>query len=121
MFLAYFALMMEHWHWWALIVLVLLIGEAFVPGLVLGSWLSGHWLEDWPPRHRLVGIPVRCGLAGAVLSLLFLRPPAMRKWFSGESVGTGIDALPGRSVRVTAPFDLKTGRGRGRVRRRLVD
>ena len=41
MFLAYFPLMMEHWHWWALIVLVLLIGEAFVPGLVLGSLAVG--------------------------------------------------------------------------------
>ena len=39
----------------------------------------------------------------------------MRTWFSGESVGTGIDALPGRLVRVTAPFDPQTGRGRGRV------
>ena len=41
MFLAYFPLMMEHWHWWTLIVLVLLIGEAFVPGLVLGSLAVG--------------------------------------------------------------------------------
>ena len=33
--------MMEHWHWWTLIVLALLIGEAFVPGLVLGSLAVG--------------------------------------------------------------------------------
>ncbi len=116
MFLAYFPLMMEHWHWWALIVLVLLIGEAFVPGLVLGSLAVGalagglaSLVTDWW-EYQFVAAS-----AGAVLSLLFLRPLAMRKWFSGESVGTGIDALPGRSVRVTAPFDPQTGRGRGRV------
>ena len=39
----------------------------------------------------------------------------MRKWFSGDSVATGVDALPGRRVRVTVPFDPSTGRGRGRV------
>ena len=113
-FLAYFPLMMEPWHWWALIVLVLLIGEAFVPGLVLGSLAVGalagglaSLVTDWW-EYQFVAAS-----AGAVLSLLFLRPLAMRKWFSGESVGTGIDALPGRSVRVTVPFDPQTGRGRG--------
>jgi len=49
------------------------------------------------------------------LSLLFLRPLAMRKWFSGESVATGVDALPGRLIRVTEAFDARSGRGRGRV------
>lgn len=108
--------MMEHWHWWTLVVLALLIGEAFVPGLVLGSLAVGalagglaSLVTDWW-EYQFVAASV-----GAVLSLLFLRPLAMRKWFSGESVGTGIDALPGRSVRVTLPFDPKTGRGRGRV------
>ena len=33
--------MMEHWHWWTLIALLLMIGEAVVPGLVLGSLAIG--------------------------------------------------------------------------------
>jgi len=116
MFLAYFGLMMEQWHWWTLIVLVLLIGEAFVPGLVLGSLAVGAMagglvslMTDWW-EYQFVAAS-----AGAVLSLLFLRPLAMRKWFSGESVATGVDALPGRLIRVTEAFDARSGRGRGRV------
>lgn len=107
---------MEHWHWWTLVVLLLLIGEAFVPGLVLGSLAVGavaggiaSLLTDWW-EYQFVAAS-----AGSVLSLLFLRPLAMRQWFSGASVATGVDALPGRTVRVTAPFDAQTGRGRGRV------
>ena len=39
----------------------------------------------------------------------------MRKWFSGDSVATGVDALPGRTIRVTEAFDPQSGRGRGRI------
>ena len=115
-FLSYFPHMMEHWHWWTLIVLGLLIGEAFVPGLVLGSLAVGavaggltSLFTDWW-EYQFVAASI-----GSVLSLLFLRPMAMRKWFSGESVATGVDALPGRIVRVTEGFDSRTGRGRGRL------
>jgi len=115
-FLAYFAVMMEHWHWWTLVVLVLLIGEAFVPGLVLGSLAVGalagalaSLITDWW-EYQFVAASV-----GSVMSLLFLRPLAMRKWFSGDSVATGVDALPGRTIRVTEAFDSRTGRGRGRI------
>ena len=108
--------MMEQWHWWTLAVLVLLIGEAFLPGLVLGSLAVGavaggvaSLLTDWW-EYQFVAAS-----AGAVLSLLFLRPLAMRHWFSGDSVATGVDALPGRKVRITEAIDPVTGRGRGRV------
>ena len=50
-----------------------------------------------------------------MLSLVFLRPIAMRTWFSGGSVATGVDALLGRRVRVTEAFYPMSGRGRGRV------
>ena len=114
--LPYFAVMMEPWHCWTLIVLALLIGEAFVPGLVLGSLavgalaggLTSLLIDAW--EYQFVAASI-----GALLSLVFLRPLAMRKWFSGESVGTGVDALPGRMVRVTQAFDAQTGRGRGRI------
>ena len=33
----------------------------------------------------------------------------MRKWFSGESVGTGMDALPGRMVRPSRRHSTLTG------------
>ena len=108
--------MMEQWHWWTLAVLALLIGEAFVPGLVLGSLALGALAggvasaltDSW--EFQFVAAS-----AGAVLSLLFLRPIAMRTWFSGTSVATGVDALPGRLVRVTEAIDVRTGRGRGRI------
>ena len=114
--MAYFAPMMEHWHWWTLVVLVLLIGEAFVPGLVLGSLAVGALTggltslitELW--EYQLVAAS-----AGALTSLVFLRPIAMRRWFSGDSIATGVDALPGRTVRVTEAFNSQSGRGRGRV------
>ena len=112
----YFGVMMEHWHWWTLVVLVLLIGEAFVPGLVLGSLAVGalagaltSLITDWW-EYQFVAASV-----GSVMSLLFLRPLAMRKWFSGDSVATGVDALPGRTIRVTEAFDARSGRGRGRI------
>ena len=108
--------MMEAWHWWILIALVLLIGEAFVPGLVLGSLaigaitggLASVMTDFW--EYQLIAAS-----AGSLVSLVFLRPIAMRTWFSGESVATGVDALPGRTVRITSAFDPSTGRGRGRV------
>ncbi len=107
---------MEQWHWWTLIVLGLLIGEAFVPGLVLGSLavgaiaggLTSLVTDLW--EYQFVAASL-----GSVLSLIFLRPIAMRQWFSGGSVATGIDALPGKVVRVTEAFDPRTGRGRGRI------
>ncbi|MBK12738.1 MAG: hypothetical protein CL849_04335 [Crocinitomicaceae bacterium] len=108
--------MMEHWHLWTLVVLVLLIGEAFVPGLVLGSLAIGalaggltSLITEWW-EYQFVAAS-----AGALLSLVFLRPIAMRAWFSGDSVATGVDALPGRRVRVTEAFNPMSGRGRGRV------
>lgn len=108
--------MMEHWHWWTLIALLLMIGEAVVPGLVLGSLaigalaggLSSAFTDWWE-------IQLVSASAGSIVALVFLRPLAMRKWFSGDSVATGVDALPGRRVRVTVPFNPSTGRGRGRV------
>ena len=56
MFAAYFAPMMEHWHLWTLVVLVLLIGEAFVPGLVLGSLAVGA-LAGGMVANLVWGIP----------------------------------------------------------------
>ena len=111
--------MMEHWHWWTLVVLVLLIGEAFVPGLVLGSLAVGalagalaSLITDWW-EYQFVAASV-----GSVMSLLFLRPLAMRKWFSGDSVATGVDALPGRTIRVTEAFDPRSGQGEENEMRR---
>ena len=79
MFATYFAPMMEHWHLWTLVVLVLLIGEAFVPGLVLGSLAVGalaggltSLITEWW-EYQFVAAS-----AGALLSLVFLRPIAMR-------------------------------------------
>lgn len=107
---------MEHWHWWTLVVLGLLIGEAFVPGLVLGSLAVGalagcftSLVTEWW-EYQFVAAS-----AGALASLVFLRPIAMRTWFSGDSVATGVDALPGRAVRVTQTFNPHSGRGRGRL------
>ena len=108
--------MMEQWHWWTLAFLMLLIGEAFVPGLVLGSLAVGAFagglatvFTDWWEYQFIAAS------AGALLSLLFLRPLAMRAWFSGDSVSTGVDALPGRTVRMTLTIDPHSGRGRGRI------
>lgn len=108
--------MMEQWHWWTLAFLMLLIGEAFAPGLVLGSLAIGAFagglasmFTDWW-EYQFVAASL-----GAVLSLLFLRPLAMREWFSGDSVATGVDALPGRTVRMTLTIDPQSGRGRGRI------
>lgn len=97
-------------------VLVLLIGEAFVPGLVLGSLAIGAiaggltclMVDAWEYQ-------VLAASAGSLLSLMFLRPVAMRHWFSGASVATGVDALPGRTVRMTESINPSTGRGRGRL------
>ena len=61
--------MMEQWHWWTLAFLMLLIGEAFVPGLVLGSLAVGAFagglasmFTDWW-EYQFVAAS-----AGAVLS-----------------------------------------------------
>ena len=89
------------------------LGGSLAVGAIAGG-ISTMFTDWW--EYQFIAAS-----AGAVLSLVFLRPLAMRAWFSGDSVATGVDALPGRRVRVTADFDARTGRGpRPCGRRRLA-
>lgn len=103
----------DPWHIWALAALILLIGEIFVPGMILGCLAVGA-------IGGMMGDFLGLGLEGqtliaslsSILAFIFLRPFAMKHWFSGPGLKTGVDALIGKTAIVTTEFNNNTGFGR---------
>lgn len=106
----------EAWHIWVAAALFLMIAEIFVPGLILaclavgavGGAIGDLLGLGWEGQTLIASLT-------ATLSLIFIRPIAMKKWFSGESVRTGVDAIIGRTAKITLEVDPSTGFGRCKV------
>jgi membrane protein implicated in regulation of membrane protease activity len=106
----------DPWHLWAAAALFLLIAEVFIPGLILACLAIGA-------IGGAIGDLLGLGWEGQTLiasltsglSLIFVRPFAMKKWFSGDGVKTGVDALIGRYAEVTTEVNNTTGFGRCKV------
>ncbi len=109
-------MIIDPWHIWATIALVCLIFEVFVPGLIFGCLAIGS-------VGGCVGDFLGYGWEGqtiiasftSIVAFIFVRPFAMKKWFSGDGVKTGVDALIGRTAEVTQAVDGSSGFGRCKI------
>lgn len=101
---------------WALFALVLWLAEVFVPGMILGCLGTGA-LGGLVAAALGGSIEMQLIAASAtsVAAFLFLRPLALKRWFRGSDVRTGVEALVGREAQVTAAFDERTHHGRCKV------
>lgn len=101
---------------WALFALVLWLAEVFVPGMILGCLGTGA-LGGLVAAALGGSVEVQLIAASAtsVAAFLFLRPLALKRWFRGSDVRTGVEALVGREAQVTAAFDARTHHGRCKV------
>ena len=100
----------------ALFSLLLWLAEVFVPGMILGCLGTGAL---GGLVAAALGGSVEAQLiaaaASSVAAFLFLRPLALKRWFRGANVRTGVEALVGREAVVTAAFDPRTHHGRCKV------
>lgn len=106
----------EAWHIWVAAALILLIAEIFVPGFILaclaigavGGAMGDLLGLGWEGQTLIASLT-------ATLSLIFIRPIAMKAWFSGSGVKTGTEALIGRTAEITTEVDPQTGFGRCKI------
>ncbi len=105
--------MIEAWQAWLALAIFLLALETIVPGFVLGSLALGAFLTallsvyigDW--IYQLSSFSI-----GTLLSLVFLRPLVLKALKNADAVKTNVDAMIGRTAKVTHTFDPNTGKGR---------
>ncbi len=105
--------MIEAWQAWLALGIFLLALETVVPGFVLGSLALGAFLTallsvyigDW--IYQLSSFSI-----GTLLSLVFLRPLVLKALKNADAVKTNVDAMIGRTAKVTRSFDPNTGKGR---------
>lgn len=106
----------EAWHIWVAAALIFLIAEIFIPGFILaclavgavGGAIGDLLGLGWEGQTLIASLT-------ATLSLIFIRPMAMKAWFSGNGVKTGTDAIIGRTAEITTEVDPKTGYGRCKI------
>jgi membrane protein implicated in regulation of membrane protease activity len=104
---------MEPWMIWAAAAIVLVIVEIFTPsffaiclafGALLGSITAGIGMElSWQLLFFAIG---------STMAFLFVRPVMKRYFFKKDEVKTGVDALVGRTGRVSEAIDPEQNRGR---------
>jgi membrane protein implicated in regulation of membrane protease activity len=101
---------MFSWQFWMLITVVLLIGEVFTLGFLLGALMPGAILAA---VVAAMGFGMNAQLAafsvGVILSLLFLRPFFLRR-MSDSSDSSNVEAIVGSPAKVlSAIVDGETG------------
>lgn len=104
------------WHLWVLLALALGIAEIFVAGFVLACLAVGA-LGAAGASAIGAGTAVQFLVAAIIgaMSFVFLRPFAQSWFFNRKEVKTGVDALIGRTARVTQAFDPQSRTGRCKV------
>ena len=101
---------MFSWQFWMLVTVILLIGEVFTLGFLLGALMPGSILAA---IVAAMGFGMNAQLAafsvGVILSLLFLRPFFMRR-MSDASEASNVEAIVGSPAKVlSAIVDGETG------------
>lgn len=104
---------MEPWMIWAAAVIVLAILEIFTPSFFMICLSFGALCAS-------VAAALGLGLAwqllffavGSTLAFIFVRPVMMKYFLKKDKVKTGVDALVGRTGRVTEAIDPQQNRGR---------
>lgn len=104
---------MELWAIWAVAVVVLAILEIFTAGFFSLCLAFGALCAS-------VGAACGAGAgwqwalfaAGSLAAFIFVRPLAMKSVSKHDRIKTGVDALVGRTARVTEAIDPVAGTGR---------
>ena len=105
----------EIWHVWVGASMALIILEIFVPGFVLACLgigaLAGAIAAGMGANLAMQFI---CAGVLSLVAFVFLRPFALR-WSTSPEAVSGIEALVGRTCRVTESFDPNSGLGRCKI------
>jgi membrane protein implicated in regulation of membrane protease activity len=101
---------MFSWQFWMLVTVILLIGEVFTLGFLLGALMPGSILAA---IVAAMGFGMNAQLAafsvGVILSLLLLRPFFMRRMSDASEV-SNVEAIVGSPAKVlSAIVDGETG------------
>jgi membrane protein implicated in regulation of membrane protease activity len=109
-------MVLSDWQFWVLMALALGIAEIFVSGVVL-AWLAVGALGAAGASAIGAGTAVQFLVAAIIggLSFVLLRPFAQNWFFNRKEVKTGVDALIGRTARVTQAFSPQSRSGRCKV------
>ncbi|MBK6342519.1 MAG: NfeD family protein [Flavobacteriales bacterium] len=106
-------LSLSPYHWWAVVAIVLLIAEIFVPGFWLFCVSMGCFAAS-ATAFLGAGLSLQLIVCAAVSLAAFftLRPLLMKRMWKDNGVRTNVDALVGQRGRVTQDFEagLRLGR-----------
>ena len=102
------------WHIWAIVAIVLFIGEVFTPGFVLASFGIGALFSSVAAG---LGLEIKGQVAGFISGTLVaffgVRPLFTRYGYKGSSgVKTNVEALMGKTGRVSETIDDARNSGR---------
>lgn len=106
--------MLSSWHMWIILSVFLFIAEVFTTGFFLGSFGVGCIFSA---LAALFGLGLKSQIAGFIVGTLAAffgaRPFFIKYCYKGScAVKTNVDALVGKTGRVTEAVDPATGFGR---------
>lgn len=106
--------MLSNWHLWVIVAIILFILEIFTPGFVLASFGIGCLfsalaaLFDFGLKMQIVGF-----IAGTLVAFFGVRPFFTKYCYrSSCGVKTNVEALVGKTGRVTEEISQESGSGR---------
>lgn len=107
---------MELWAIWAIAMIVLAILEIFTAGFFSLCLAFGALCASVAAACGLgLGWQFAIFAVGSLAAFIFVRPLAMKSVLKHDRVKTGVDALPGRTARVTEAIDPAAGTGRAAI------
>lgn len=106
----------NHWHIWIIIATVLIIVEIFAPGFVLaclgigaiGAAVSSLFVESLEIELTVFSIL-------SIVCFIYVRPIALKTFFSNDKFKSNVDVLIGKSAEVSEAFNSSTLRGRVKI------
>ena len=101
---------MFSWQFWMLVTVVLLIGEVFTLGFLLGALMPGSILAAIVAAMGFgMNVQLAAFSVGVISGLMFLRPFFLRRMSDASEV-SNVDALVGSSAKVVSAIaDGETG------------
>ncbi len=110
-------MLLSVWHFWVVVAIILFLLEIFTPGFVLASFGIGCLfsalvaLADLDVRMQIVGF-----IVGTLLAFFGVRPLFTKYCYQASAgIKTNVDALIGKTGRVTEEINQDRGSGRALV------
>ena len=108
--------LLDPWHYWIILGILLFALETVVPGFVLGCLGIGALatvilaLFNVGLEGQLTGFAVI-----SLVSFLGIRPFILKYLNSGDEISTNIDSLVGKTAEVSKIFDIHLKKGRVKI------